>query len=258
MSIFRFPSIIRDLSENLMPETTPPHAVRLSGDLNGSSGESYILAYHDKTCLFTRSMGESEYRHFFVNHGDIIHPHVEEKRYDELLKFTIEDHHYSLKFPRYDRADVDALIHYWNASAKANPHDKKAKEHPPSAKHNSAVGFLALLIHAATIDGELDDREETYIENLCANDQDALKHALALYKGRSLDDLLDAVDGYDTAQKLCLITNLIEVVMSDGILDSSEQVLVSTICERFGVDDALFTQINDVLMVKNQTSVVGL
>ena len=259
MSLLSLPSKIANILEEEDTGVNPLQVIRINGSLDGSSGDSYIVAYPDHTSVFSRSSGQFDYERVNLPNHEIRQPSVVKERYDELLTFSWNGRDFSLKFPRYDRNKVDQLISNWSSDAATAPtpapdvsHDDDAESITPS------VAFLALLIHAATIDGELDDTEENYIEALCHHDQGALKSALAFYKSHSLEDLLHAISGFDQKQKLCTICNLIEVVMSDGVIHSSEQILVKQVASALSLPSKTVESIHDILLAKNQTSVLGL
>ena len=259
MTLYTLPSIVRDLAENLVPDAMPDHVLRLTGDLRGNKGESYILAYHDKSCFFSRTTGQFGYDHFFIDNKDIEKPHLEERVHDEFLMFSAADRNYKLKLPRYELDAAEALLHFWDVDTEGARVKKARKEASESqAGANPAIGFLALLVYTAGVDGRLDVREDHYIEGLCKKDRDALKVALELYDTHSLKELLESVSHFDTAQKLCLLSNITEVIMSDGVLHDEEEKLVDDIRKQLGVDEELYSQIKDVLTVKTRLSIVKL
>ncbi|OGV70436.1 MAG: hypothetical protein A3K19_12690 [Lentisphaerae bacterium RIFOXYB12_FULL_65_16] len=62
MNLYCLPEKIRSQMELSRPGLTPLTVLRTSGNLEGRSGEGYIVAFDDGACVYSRETGQSEYQ----------------------------------------------------------------------------------------------------------------------------------------------------------------------------------------------------
>ena len=75
-------------------------------------------------------------------------------------------------------------------------------------------------------------------------------------ENRTFEDLLSELTYIDQPQKLCILANIMEICMKDGVLRTSEQNLIAQFATAMDLTDEVVQTIRDTLLIKNQTSVL--
>lgn len=88
------------------------------------------------------------------------------------------------------------------------------------------------------------------------NSKALLETALKYTRGKGPDQFLtEAAPKLTDAQKMCILVNLCDSLLSDGEADPAEQSLFLKFLNAFGVDEARFKPYMEVIALKNDRSV---
>ena len=89
-----------------------------------------------------------------------------------------------------------------------------------------------------------------------ANNQQLLDRAFRYYKKTPIDQFLAEVSSMLTdAQKMCVLTNILDSSLSDGDAAPEEQELFSKFLQAFDISEERFKPFFDVIALKNERSV---
>jgi len=117
------------------------------------------------------------------------------------------------------------------------------------------VAFIAVLMFMATVDEDIGEVEEHYLRRVCAGNAQLYQAAVLYHNSHTFDELLRTFPPVDEQQKLCVLANMTEVGMSDGVLHTSEQDLIQEFASHMSLREADVQAVNDILLLKNQLSV---
>ena len=112
-------------------------------------------------------------------------------------------------------------------------------------------------MYIASSDGSISREEDRYILEVFCGNNDILQPALKYYKTHSADQLFESAGSLSDEQKLCILANLIEIAMRDDSYHSVEQVLIRKFMEKARISKDNMKAIANVLLVKNNLSVLG-
>ncbi|KHD06318.1 Tellurite resistance protein TerB [Candidatus Thiomargarita nelsonii] len=89
-----------------------------------------------------------------------------------------------------------------------------------------------------------------------ANNQQLLDRAFKYYKKTQVDTFLSEITPILTdAQKMCMLTNLLDSSLSDGTAAPEEQELFNHFLQAFDISEERFKPFFDVIALKNERSV---
>lgn len=126
------------------------------------------------------------------------------------------------------------------------PGRKKTEENPASAETDLEVSFAALLVEAARSDEDYADHEKAIIDKTLGAKFEVTPDEAAALREKGEAAQANALDiqrftrhaktmGKD--DKIALIEQLWEIVLSDGVRDPFEDTLIRRICGLIYVDD---------------------
>ncbi len=112
------------------------------------------------------------------------------------------------------------------------------------------------LIYMMAADGQIEEEELGHIQSVVGNDVNLIQTAIKYVRSVKLDQfLVDAPALVNDAQKLCLLINVCDLLLSDGRADPTEQQLFHSMLNAFGVSQDTFKPYFDVILAKNNRSV---
>ena len=112
------------------------------------------------------------------------------------------------------------------------------------------------LIYMMAADGQIEEEELGQIQSVVGNDVNLIQTAIKYVRSVKLDQfLVDAPALVNDAQKLCLLINVCDLLLSDGRADPTEQQLFHSMLNAFGVSQDTFKPYFDVILAKNNRSV---
>ena len=108
----------------------------------------------------------------------------------------------------------------------------------------------------ATVDGDISAEEDKYIKRFCGDDNTILNPAYEYYKDHDITDLLVILTDMDHQQKMCAFANIMDISMVDGILHKVEQEMMLKYAHAVGLSDDDIGRVREILLIKNQISVL--
>ena len=252
----------------------PLAAARALTDLAGNLGETYTVCDGQALHLFSKKVGE----HFQARRlalSDVGDCQLREDVPFFHLKLRAAGEDFTLKFSILDRGDLGRLVALWTKQRPARAEPTPAAATAPASSAPSAVAnaapsattapaadtpaplvlFCAAVIAMGEVDGSASDGETAHLTDLVENPA-AIAAGRAWLAQHSVETLLAAAGAaLNDDQKLCLMANLIEVAMVDGLLRGREQALIASFQSGLGISDNDYQAIFDILVVKNNLSV---
>ena len=121
--------------------------------------------------------------------------------------------------------------------------------------------FLSLavaLLYMLMADGEIDDHESSQLQAVIGGNQDVLELAFEYVETIALDQFLkDAPAILSNEDKLCILCNLCDCLLADGVCEQVEDELFQKICISFGYSAKSFTTYYSAISLKNEKSLLG-
>jgi uncharacterized tellurite resistance protein B-like protein len=135
-------------------------------------------------------------------------------------------------------------------------------------KMTAHKAFACALIYCMGSDGEMDPEEVGHLLSVLggsrdgdsigvgANNKALLDSALKYVRKVQFETFLtEATPVLTPAQRLCVLTNMVDSAMSDGEAEQEEQVLIGKAQQAFGISDEQFRPFFEVIIMKNDRSV---
>jgi uncharacterized tellurite resistance protein B-like protein len=120
--------------------------------------------------------------------------------------------------------------------------------------------FLSLavaLLYMLMADGEIDDHESSQLQAVIGGNQDVLELAYEYVETISLDQFLnDALPVLSNEDKLCILCNLCDCLLADGVCEAVEEELFQKICSSFGYSKKSFSTYYSAISLKNEKSLL--
>jgi uncharacterized tellurite resistance protein B-like protein len=121
--------------------------------------------------------------------------------------------------------------------------------------------FLSLavaLLYMLMADGEIDDHESSQLQAVIGGNQDVLELAYEYVETVSLDQFLNhALPVLSNEDKLCILCNLCDCLLADGVCEAVEEELFQKICSAFGYSRKSFSTYYSAIALKNEKSLLG-
>lgn len=127
------------------------------------------------------------------------------------------------------------------------------------SKKNKLIPHDALMLgilSVSSIDGNISDDEIDIMVRLGENGESNLNvdELLELYDNNSLESCVEMVtEALNDKQKLTVFSNLLDVAMSDGVLDQDEALLINAYKDAFEMDSSDVNTIAEVISIKNKS-----
>jgi len=121
--------------------------------------------------------------------------------------------------------------------------------------------FLSLavaLLYMLMADGEIDDHESSQLQAVIGGNQDVLELAYEYVETISVEQFLtDALPVLSNEDKLCILCNLCDCLLADGVCEAVEEELFQKICSSFGYSKKSFSTYYSAIALKNEKSLLG-
>ncbi len=232
---------------------------RSLNSLSGDLGETYIITDEANLYLFSRRVGETIEEHCLPV-AAIEALEVVEDRPFAHLKVRCAAGDYSLKFSAMDEGVLQSIAALKHEGAEASP---PAPAKPPTALLPAAAGvefdplvaFCAAIYALIQVDGNIDP-EELILLNRQVDSPETVARGLEYLRRVGTVRLVEQLSHeYDQSQKLCLIANMLEISMVDGVLRSTEKGLMKQFREAMGIQPDDYEAIFEIILVKNNLTV---
>lgn len=120
------------------------------------------------------------------------------------------------------------------------------------------LAFAASLIYMMSSDGQIEEQEIGQLVSAIGGDRATLDNALKYVRKNRVDAFLaQAAPLLSEPQKLCILSNLCDSLLSDGNAAPAEQMLFNQFMTAFGVSEERFRPCFEVIAMKNDRSVFG-
>lgn len=130
------------------------------------------------------------------------------------------------------------------------------------------LAFATSLIYMIAADGEVDNEEVGQLLAVLggeeskgtigvgANNRELLARAQRYARSHSIDQFLaEATPLLSDAQKMCILTNLVDSSLADGQAEPEEQVMFGKFLQSFGISEGRFRPFFEVIVLKNDRAV---
>ncbi|MBN2640244.1 MAG: TerB family tellurite resistance protein [Victivallales bacterium] len=231
----------------------PLCSIRGSGAFNSKPGESYLLVYADKVYLLERGFGGGDYNFDIMDFSSIKDISLQKEHFSLLLKLIYGDEEFCIKLSCAEEDNAGTLL-------------KVAGEYAPEAAvpatemndpgELSLTGKLIVgMVYIAAGDGEVSELEQRAMLKVCSGNTQLYNAAVDYYHNHDFQQFLDGLS-LDSQQSLCFYANMLETAMTDGVLKSEEQQMLRDFGRHMNIDADAIAKIWDVLLIKNQLSVL--
>ncbi len=254
-------------------DKTPFLAARAYGSVEGETGEGYLVACAGKLLVFSRRAGEDNFRKLSGMFGkEISKLDTRHDKFNTFLDINIGGVPYSIKFSSSEHKELENLVEslksFKHESVKSAlpgagrtpsvPSVKVAA--PENIKNPSTLTPLEILavalMYVSSSDSNITEDEDRCILEIFKDNKPVLGPALAYYKTHSYEEFLGNVGSLNENQKLCILSNMIEIAMKDSALHRIEQEYFRKFIKAAGLKEEQYKAINSVLFVKNSTGVL--
>ena len=120
------------------------------------------------------------------------------------------------------------------------------------------IALIASIIYMMIADGEVSDSESSQLQSVIGDNDEALHRALRYVESTPQEEFLkelpSVVFGND---KLCILLNVCDSIMSDGELSSLEWDLFQNFLSALGFSEKSFKPYFGAISIKNKRSVLG-
>jgi uncharacterized tellurite resistance protein B-like protein len=275
-------------------EPDPTVAIRAMGDVLGNIGESYVLCDGTILFIYSKQLG-GDLQKIRLKLADVSAMKKTIDRPYLNLRIPQDPDDYALKFSTFEEPKVDQILDAWKtcapeaAAALAESAEPEPAEPDPVAEAepeavspenvippsptvaedvtsvivvddaalldiSPMVGFCAAM-HAIVHADMYVAPEETEDMNRLF-DEDTIAEGMQYWQEIGTDALVCQLKELLTKkQKLCLMANLIDTAMVDGVYRTIENQTVRWFRDQLGVDSDNFRAIHEVLVIKNQIGV---
>lgn len=252
------PEKIRSQLETVRPATEHLAVLRGSGGLNGSPGESYLVAYNDAIYLFGKCFGDNDYTlHKILLNEEIPSASFRQEKFSSQLTLRLSSGEFIMKLSVLEGEICARLLSKFATSEldanRTKPDTGQFGPNARSVRLKPLAVLAACMKHIAMIDKQLSPGEERLINAICVNESGWLNLANEYYQMFTFEELIQQTS-LDHQQQLCFLANLYELAMVDGVLHTAEQRLIDDFVTMQNLTQSESESVREVLLIKNQLS----
>ena len=119
--------------------------------------------------------------------------------------------------------------------------------------------LAAALLYMMLSNGEVEKAEIDQLQSVIGKNADLLRCAVDYVQSVPVERFItDAQDVLDTPDKLCVLTNMCDAMLSDGQADAVELDLLARLTAAFGFSDEEFQPFFEAIALKNDKTVLGM
>jgi uncharacterized tellurite resistance protein B-like protein len=128
----------------------------------------------------------------------------------------------------------------------------------PTATLTPLLCLAASLLYMVNADGQIDDHESSQIQATLGSNDDILALALEYVAVTPIDEFLSiAAPLLNQKETLCILTNVCDSLLSDGVVTEEEKALFQKFSAAFEVNEASFASYDRALKFKNNKHKLG-
>jgi len=136
----------------------------------------------------------------------------------------------------------------------AGPEDEAAQDLAPGPAISPLVLLCASLQALIYADGKVEAVENDYLTRI-TTDQGLIEESLEYWRMAGTRELMSEADRtLSPIQKLCLVANLLDCAMADGVFSSGEKRLIEGFRVALGIDEENFGAVAETMLLKNDLS----
>ena len=125
-------------------------------------------------------------------------------------------------------------------------------------KLSSPLVLTACLLYIMASDGAIQEQESSQLQQVIGGNDGLLAHALAYVKAFPVEKFLeDAPSVLGQQDKLCILANVCDSMLSDGSTDAKELEIFNTFREAFDLQKSDVDLIFEAITLKNNKDVFG-
>jgi len=128
------------------------------------------------------------------------------------------------------------------------------KSEPP--KLTAPLALCVGILYMMASDGEIESEEIGQLQSVVGGDQDLINSAVKYLRAVSYEQFLsNAASLLNSQQKLCLLINMADSLLSDGKAEVSEQQAFTKALAQFGMTEDSFKVYFETIAIKNNRSI---
>ena len=233
------PEEIKSEIDASLIDNDPLALARSNMAVDGHMGESFIVAYDKKFYFFSKAMGSPAYTKIEGIYSDISEMNVSKDAKNSIIEIQIEKKKSTFKFSPLEERNLQKVYTKW-LMLSLSPF----------------IALLAALMYLASEDDNVSIEENDYILKLANHDEDLLNTAHNFYQEQPIETLFAILKGYSKEQQYCIMANLLELAMCDGVLHSKELKLIRRFARSMGMRDEEYKIVKQVMIMKNQIGIL--
>lgn len=118
--------------------------------------------------------------------------------------------------------------------------------------------LAASLLYMMAADGDIDEAESSQLQSVLGDNKELLSCAISYVQSVPLDQFLkEAPEGLSAPDKLCILTNVCDSLLSDGSAADAELELFARLRTGFQISVDVFAPYYQAIALKNDKSVLG-
>jgi len=119
--------------------------------------------------------------------------------------------------------------------------------------------LAAALLYMMLSNGEVEKAEIDQLQSVIGKNADLLRCAVDYVQSVPVEQFIaDAAQVLDAPDRLCVLTNMCDAMLSDGHADPVELDLLARLTESFGLSDEEFQPFFEAIALKNDKTVLGI
>jgi len=237
----------------LQPDNKPLCVIRGSGGFNNEPGESYVIPYSDAIYLYNRKFSDPDFEVKNVSIGDIGQLLLKQEAFSALLSIEAGGDVIELKISSAEIPNAELMLENFES---CNEEEQFTHDEVCDLEQISPLlGLVIILMFIATVDDDIASEEQEFITRFCAGNDELYNKAYEYYQKNSFEETLGSL-ALNEQQKMCYLANIIELAMVDGAFDSREQKMIKHFAKAADLTESQVRTIRDVLLIKNQLSIL--
>ncbi len=120
------------------------------------------------------------------------------------------------------------------------------------------LALAVALLYMIASDGEIEDQESSQLQSVLGGDKEVLRYGLSYVQSTAIEQFLqDASEVLAHKDRLCILTNVCDSLLSDGHADDDELALFYGMVTAWGLTSKTFEPYYKTIALKNDKTVLG-